>query len=101
MPVVLDTLSLPNGHHLVIASSESNSSICRGQYGRWGQPYRLALVETDGSPYQHARCRGVLRTISVIYADGRYQGPRSGYAAKVERLREEMNTECQRLAGRR
>jgi len=78
---ILHSVRLPDGHRLLLVETSSSGG------GAWAQPVRVAVVETDGGEYTHARCRSVVRTLEIRYPDGRHKGPRSGYHRAVTYLR--------------
>lgn len=86
---IIDSAVLVDGHEILLVETASSGG------GAWAQSVRLALVETDGTQYRHARAQNVIRTIDVTVADGRHKGPRSGHAAVVARLRERMLREVE------
>lgn len=84
MPRILHTIPLEDGHQLVIVVTAATGED-RGAFRNYAR-----LVETDGTAYVRINSPNIIRVIASHSFDRRSSGPRSGFFAAVEYLRERM-----------
>ena len=88
MPRILHTNPLEDGHQLVIVMTAATGED-RGAFRNCAR-----LVETDGTAYVRINSPNIIRIIASHSFDRRSTGPRSGFHAAVESLRERMTEEA-------